>query len=123
MTKAEANGNIRRPKSVDNRGAQSRIYPLFVSTWAFGKAANAAALENYQQGGSRLDAVETGIRVTEADISNASVGVGGIPNADGVVQLDACIMDGPGHRAGSVVAIEDIAIAILIYEICKAELE
>ena len=37
MTKAEADGNIRRPKSADNRGVQSRIYPLFVSTWAFVK--------------------------------------------------------------------------------------
>jgi isoaspartyl peptidase/L-asparaginase-like protein (Ntn-hydrolase superfamily) len=114
MAKAEADGNIHRPTSVDNHGVQSRTYPIFVSTWAFGKAANDAALENYQQGGSRLDAVETGIRVTEADVSNASVGVGGIPNADGVVQLDACIMDGPDHRAGSVGAIEDIAHPISV---------
>jgi len=79
--------------------------PLVVSTWPFGKPANDAALAVLQRGGGGLDAVEQGIRVTESDPGNASVGLGGIPNADGVVQLDACIMSGPGHRAGSVAAV------------------
>jgi N4-(beta-N-acetylglucosaminyl)-L-asparaginase len=82
--------------------------PLFVSTWPFGKAANERALEVFQAGGSVLDAVEQGIHVPEADPDNASVGLGGIPNAAGVVQLDACIMDGEDQRAGSVAAIEGI---------------
>ena len=82
--------------------------PLFVSTWPFGKAANERSLEVFEGGGSVLDAVEMGIHVPEADASNASVGLGGIPNAEGVVQLDACIMDGEGQRAGSVAGIEDI---------------
>ncbi len=82
--------------------------PLFVSTWPFGKAANERSLEVFENGGSVLDAVEMGIHVPEADASNASVGLGGIPNAEGVVQLDACIMDGEGQRAGSVAGIEDI---------------
>ena len=82
--------------------------PLFVSTWAFGKDANEQSLRIAEQGGSVLDAVERGIHVAEADASNASVGLGGIPNARGVVQLDACIMDGEGQRAGSVAAIEGI---------------
>lgn len=80
--------------------------PLFVSTWAFGKEANETALRVAQQGGAVLDAVEQGIGVVEADPSNASVGIGGIPNSEGVIQLDACIMWGPGHRAGSVAALE-----------------
>jgi len=79
--------------------------PLIVSTWPFGQPANEAALAVIHRGGSGLDAVEQGIRVTESDPSNASVGLGGIPNAAGVVQLDACIMSGPGHRAGSVGAV------------------
>jgi isoaspartyl peptidase/L-asparaginase-like protein (Ntn-hydrolase superfamily) len=58
-------------------------------------------------GGSNLDAVEQGIRVTEAS-GNRSVGLSGGPNAAGVVQLDACIMDGPGQKAGSVAGIEGI---------------
>ena len=59
-------------------------------------------------GGALLDAVEQGIWVTESDPGNSSVGLAGIPNAAGVVQLDAAIMYGPGHRAGSVAALEGI---------------
>jgi N4-(beta-N-acetylglucosaminyl)-L-asparaginase len=69
--------------------------PVFVSTWNFGKPANEASLRKYKDGGSILDAVEEGIRLTESDQSNASVGDGGKPNAAGKVQLDACIMHGP----------------------------
>lgn len=82
--------------------------PLVVSTWPFGKPANEAALQALARGGSPLDAVEHGIRVTESDTSLGSVGLEGRPNAAGVVQLDSCIMDGPGHRAGSVAALEGI---------------
>ncbi|KAB2660261.1 MAG: N(4)-(beta-N-acetylglucosaminyl)-L-asparaginase [Verrucomicrobia bacterium] len=83
--------------------------PLVVSTWPFGKVSNDAAMKILLAGGSILDAVEKGIWVTESDRGNSSVGLGGMPNAAGVVQLDACIMSGPGHRAGSVAAIEGIA--------------
>jgi hypothetical protein len=82
--------------------------PLIVSTWGFGKPANDQALKILLGGGTILDALEQGIRVTESDKGNSSVGLGGMPNAAGVVQLDACIMSGPGHRAGSVAAIEGI---------------
>ena len=78
---------------------------VIVSTWPFGQPANEQALKVLQSGGTGLDAVEQGVHVTENDASNPSVGLGGIPNADGVVQLDACIMAGPGHRAGSVGAL------------------
>ncbi|HIG26818.1 MAG TPA: hypothetical protein EYQ50_03105 [Verrucomicrobiales bacterium] len=81
---------------------------LIVSTWPFGQASNEKALEVIREGGSILDGVEQGIHVTEADLKNVSVGVGGIPNAEGVVQLDSCIMNGPGHQAGSVAALEDV---------------
>ena len=91
------------PAAVE-RGA----WPLVVSTWPFGKPANDAALKTFEDGGGLLDAVERGIHVTESDPGNSSVGLGGIPNAAGVVQLDACIMMGPGHRAGSVAALEGI---------------
>lgn len=81
--------------------------PLIVSTWPFGKAANEQALATLKNGGSTLDAVEQGIRFTESS-GNSSVGLSGRPNAAGVVQLDACIMFGPGHQAGSVAGIEGI---------------
>ncbi len=82
--------------------------PLIVSTWPFGKPANEKALEVLARGASILDAVEQGIWVTELDPNVTSVGLKGKPNAAGVVQLDACIMWGPGHRAGSVAAVEGV---------------
>ena len=88
--------------------APSDRRPLIVSTWPFGKPANERALQVIEDGGSELDGVEQGIRLTEADVNNASVGIGGTPNAEGVVQLDACIMDGPGHKAGSVAALQGL---------------
>lgn len=81
--------------------------PLIISTWPFGKRANEKALETMQQGGTTLDAVEQGIRLTE-DSGNLSVGLSGKPNAAGFAQLDACIMHGPGHQGGSVAAIEGV---------------
>lgn len=85
-----------------------RQLPCFVSTWPFGKPGNDVALKTIQSGKSVLDAIEQGIRVVESDVSNTSVGIGGTPNANGVVSLDACIMNGPGHQAGSVGGVEDI---------------
>ncbi len=82
--------------------------PLFVATWPFSKASNDAALKILLGGGSILDAVERGIWVTEDASPEGSVGLGGRPNAAGFVQLDSCIMFGPGHKAGSVAAIEGI---------------
>ena len=81
--------------------------PLVISTWPFGKPANETALATIKGGGSSLDAVEQGIRLVE-DSGNKSVGLSGLPNAAGFTQLDSCIMAGPGHRAGSVAAIEGI---------------
>lgn len=82
--------------------------PVVVATWPFGKIATDLALAKLQAGGSRLDAVETGIREVERQSCDGSVGLGGRPNAAGYPQLDACIMDGPGHRAGSVAGVEGI---------------
>ena len=81
--------------------------PLIVSTWGFGKPANELALKVLQGGGSALDAVEQGVRLVETS-GNTSVGLSGKPNAAGVVQLDACIMNGPEHQAGSVAGVEGV---------------
>ncbi|MCC6231607.1 MAG: N(4)-(beta-N-acetylglucosaminyl)-L-asparaginase [Verrucomicrobiales bacterium] len=86
--------------------------PLVVSTWPFGKDANEKALQTLTAGRSLLDAVVEGITVTEYDLSVPSVGAGGAPNAEGVISLDACIMDGPTHHCGSVGAVEGILPAI-----------
>lgn len=96
---------VRAAGSAPDAGSGER--PLIVSTWPFGQSANEAALKVLTAGGSNLDAVEQGIRLTEAS-GNGSVGLSGGPNAAGVVQLDACIMSGPGHRCGSVAGVEGI---------------
>ena len=85
----------------------SHQQPLFVATWNFGLPACKQSLETLNKTKSILDAIEMGIRVAEADTSVDSVGVGGAPNANGVVQLDACFMDGETHKAGSVAALEN----------------
>jgi N4-(beta-N-acetylglucosaminyl)-L-asparaginase len=65
-------------------------------------------------GADPLDAVIAGVNIQELDPEDQSVGLGGLPNADGVVQLDASVMHGPSKRAGSVAALEDIATPSLV---------
>jgi isoaspartyl peptidase/L-asparaginase-like protein (Ntn-hydrolase superfamily) len=81
--------------------------PLVISTWSHGLAANEAAFSVLKNGGNALDAIEKGLRVTEADVTNRSVGIGGLPDRDGHVTLDACIMD-EQMRCGSVAFLEGI---------------
>ena len=81
--------------------------PLVVSTWNHGMAANAAAWNVLGEGGRAVDAVEQGVRVTEADPEVRSVGYGGMPDREGHVTLDSCIMDERGN-AGSVAFLQDI---------------
>nr|NUR37340.1 N(4)-(beta-N-acetylglucosaminyl)-L-asparaginase [Sphingomonas sp.] len=86
---------------------------MIVSTWDFGAAANAAAFARLQSGGNLLDAVEAGAMVPEADPANHSVGLGGYPDRDGIVTLDAIIMDDAGH-VGAVAALEDTVHAVSV---------
>lgn len=82
--------------------------PVLVATWPFGKDATDVALATMQAGGTALDGVEQGIRRIEELGSDGSVGLAGRPNAAGYPQLDACIMNGPDHGAGSVAGLEGI---------------
>jgi N4-(beta-N-acetylglucosaminyl)-L-asparaginase len=75
--------------------------------WNFGYEANKAAWQVLSTKGNALDAVEKGVMVAESDLNNTSVGRGGNPDRDGIVTLDACIMNQLG-QAGSVAAIENI---------------
>jgi L-asparaginase/N4-(beta-N-acetylglucosaminyl)-L-asparaginase len=94
--------------------------PVLLSTWAHGKPANERAAEVFQAGGSLLDAVEKGINTAEDNPKVMSVGYGGLPNEEGVVELDAGLMDGTRHRAGSVCALHSIknpiSVARLVLE-------
>ncbi|SMO67505.1 N(4)-(beta-N-acetylglucosaminyl)-L-asparaginase [Solitalea koreensis] len=87
--------------------------PIVISTWNFGKEANAAAWEVLNKKGSALDAVEAGVRVPEADPKNQSVGLGGLPDRDGHVTLDSCIMDQHAN-CGSVAGLEHIVHSISV---------
>jgi len=95
------------------------VKPIVISTWDFGIAANKDAWKVLSTGGRALDAVEQGVRVPEADPKNQSVGYGGLPDRDGHVTLDACIMDEFGN-CGSVAALEHImhpiSVARLVME-------
>jgi N4-(beta-N-acetylglucosaminyl)-L-asparaginase len=66
------------------------------------------------QGSDVLDALIAGVNIVELDPEDASVGYGGLPNADGVVQLDACCMHGPKKRAGGVGALEGVRTPSLV---------
>jgi N4-(beta-N-acetylglucosaminyl)-L-asparaginase len=81
--------------------------PVVLSTWNFGIQANEAAWEILNKGGRALDAVEAGARIPEADPNERSVGLGGRPDRDGSVTLDACIMD-ENYNIGSVACLEHI---------------
>lgn len=89
------------------------IRPIVISTWRFGLEANAAAWEVLRNNGRALDAVEAGVKVPEADPKERSVGLGGRPDRDGRVTLDACIMD-ENMNIGSVACLEHIVHPISV---------
>lgn len=72
------------------------------------------AYEMMTQGADPLDAAIAGVTIQELDPEDQSVGLGGLPNADGVVQLDASCMHGPTRRAGAVASLEGIATPSLV---------
>jgi N4-(beta-N-acetylglucosaminyl)-L-asparaginase len=72
------------------------------------------AYDMVASGADPLDAVIAGVNMVELDPNDMSVGLGGLPNEDGVVQLDASCMHGPTKRAGAVGCLEDIATPSLV---------
>lgn len=94
--------------------------PAAVSS-ANGLRAVTRAMELLLQGRDTLDAAVEGVKIQEIDPADNSVGYGGLPNEDGVVQLDASCMHGPTKRAGAVAALEgiktpsEVAKLVLLY--------
>jgi L-asparaginase/N4-(beta-N-acetylglucosaminyl)-L-asparaginase len=82
--------------------------PGMITTWDHGRIATEIGNPMLQAGRRALDIVEQGVVAVEDDPSVTSVGYGGLPDETGVVSLDACIMDGMGHRAGAVAFLQNI---------------
>lgn len=101
--------NIKTRATTDNKATGK---PLVITTWDAGVAANEAAWKVLSNNGRALDAVEQGVMVTEASI-NCCVGLGANPDRDGIVTLDASIMDERGN-AGAVAALERIKHPICV---------
>ena len=81
--------------------------PVVISTWDHGLLANRVSWDILAAGGKSLDAVEEGVRVVESDPNIRTVGMGGYPDREGIVTLDACIMDYESN-CGSVAFLRDI---------------
>lgn len=91
----------------------TRARPTVISS-ANGLRGVKVAYDQIVGGGDTLDAIIAGVNIQELDPDDQSVGIGGFPNRDGVVQLDASCMHGPTKRAGAVGCLEDIATPSLV---------
>ncbi len=112
----------RLPRMVTGPGQNAATTPLVVTSHsnATGEEAMGQAWGILEGGGTALDAVERGANVIEVDPEDSSVGYGGLPNENGVIQLDASIMDGRTYNAGAVASLENIktpsSVARLVME-------
>ncbi|MGD2107941.1 MAG: N(4)-(beta-N-acetylglucosaminyl)-L-asparaginase [Phycisphaerae bacterium] len=87
--------------------SRTRTGPVVIAS-ANGLAATDKAASIIRNGQDTLDAVIAGVNIVEEDPDDHSVGYGGLPNEDGVVELDSCVMHGPTCRAGAVAALRNI---------------
>lgn len=101
-------GNLENTQNKTPERTSTAPYqlPLVIATWNVPNATE-AAYNVLNNGGSVLDAVEQGCRVEEANEQGQSVGIGGLPDRDGNVTLDACIMNSEGDY-GAVVYLQNI---------------
>jgi len=131
MTAAAGAGMVAATSSVSGAPAvivQGASKPVVISSSNGNRFKNGGdktcvqlAFEQITSGGKDvLDALIAGVNIVELDPLDTSVGYGGLPNADGVVQLDSCCMHGPRKRAGGVGAIEGVKTPSLV---AKAVLE
>ena len=81
--------------------------PIIISTWAHGTQANEVGWPILANAGTALDAVEAGAAIVESDPTGTSVGLGGLPDREGIVTLDACIMNHK-NECGAVAYLQDI---------------
>ncbi len=94
------------------QGESAGLIPMIITSHTndTGKNAMEVGWEILANGGSALDAVEKAANVIEVDPEDSSVGYGGFPNEEGIIQLDASIMDGKTYNAGAVGCLENIKV-------------
>lgn len=95
------------PGLFKSLGAAEAKRPVMISS-ANGVHALQKGMEVLKSGGDTLEAAVAAVTVVEDDPNDTSVGYGGLPNEEGVVELDACVMHGPTHRCGAVGAVRNI---------------
>jgi len=101
------NSSCDSSQSTTSNSDNYTIRPMAVATWKPNTKAVAAAWEVIEAGGKAIDAVEAGVKIPEGDPKDRSVGYGGRPDREGIVTLDACIMDEKGN-CGSVCFLRNI---------------
>lgn len=93
--------------------------PILVASWNGGPATTRAA-ELHAAATPLLHAIVEGVTIIEDDPEEMSVGYGGLPNEDGVVELDAAVMDGPRHKAGAVAGLRGVRhVAAVALEVLR----
>lgn len=100
-----------QPAAVRSPGDDHRGKCIIASgngLWDDGTGCVVEAMRLLNDGKDPIDAIVAGVTLVENNPDDHSVGLGGLPNEDGVVQLDASVMHGPTHKAGSVAALENI---------------
>jgi N4-(beta-N-acetylglucosaminyl)-L-asparaginase len=88
-------------------GASAASKPIVIAS-SNGRKACARAMEMLANGADTLEAVIAGVNINEEDPNDTSVGYGGLPNEEGVVELDACVMHGPTRRCGAVGGLRNV---------------
>src|SRR5687768_16782033 len=88
---AVAAAMLPRAARAQRKPKPTNVLPIVVATWDYGANLCAAAQKVFAKNGDLLDALEAGVNVVEDDPAVTSVGFNGLPNEDGVVQLDAAI--------------------------------
>ena len=95
-------------------------YPRIISTWNHGLSANDEAWKNLMDGKNGISAIEAGVKISEADPKIRSVGYGGFPDREGIVTLDACIMD-KNSNCGAVSFLQNIKHPISVARLVMEE--
>jgi N4-(beta-N-acetylglucosaminyl)-L-asparaginase len=118
LTLAAAKSSVSQFPSIHVQGAVKPVVVASANGNRFKNGGDMTAVQKaftmITQGADVLDALIAGVNIVELDPLDDSVGYGGLPNADGVVQLDASCMHGPKKRAGAVAALEGVRTPSLV---------